>query len=96
MTSPNTASRHITKNDLDLDISTFDLTVKIAECIDLIIAVKADIANYNPKPRPSQVIKSHILLCKLDIVRAILLQELKERRELARLKCKQSNQTGAF
>jgi hypothetical protein len=70
-------SKPITKDDLDLTMSRAELNLKIAKCIDLIIALKVE-----AKAKPSA---EHVhTLHKLFTIRLILLQELTERNIAAR------------
>jgi hypothetical protein len=67
----------ITKHDLDLTMSRAELNLKIAKCIDLIIALKGE-----AKSKPNHLTEYTHTLYKLDKIRLILLQESKEREAL--------------
>jgi hypothetical protein len=67
-------AKPITKHDLDLTMSMPELKKKKGECIDLIIALKAEVKGKS-NPSAEYVHTLH----KLFTVRLILLQELEER-----------------
>jgi hypothetical protein len=70
-------AKPITKDDLDLTMSRAELNLKIAKCIDLIIALKGE-----AKGKPNYLAEYTHTLYKLDTIRLILLQESKEREAL--------------
>ena len=68
-------AKPITKHDLDLTMSMPELNAKIAQCIDLMIALKGE-----AKGKPNHLTEYIHTLYKLDVIRLILLQELEERK----------------
>jgi hypothetical protein len=72
-------AKPITKDDLDLTMSDFDLVMKLSECKNHITTLRLDY-RHNVKYKPELLAVLH----DLELVRVILAKELGERNTAAR------------